>query len=144
MKTKLLPVLFAAIFLAIACTKNNTDETVREKITGKNWKVTKGGFDTNGNNIPDGDELKPTDSTTAVSGILNDNGNGTIKFTTADTSGVANLTWSLDASNTYININVPALNLTTVSKILSLNDNSITAIVDTSAGVKLFAFFEKF
>lgn len=142
MKTKLIAVIAAALFLAAACKKEN-DKSVRENLTNKSWRITKGGFDANANSIPDGNEIKPADSTLLATGNLNDNGTGSVQFTINDTSGIAPFTWTLDASNTYINISVPILNSNTVSKILTLNDNSLSVIVDTSAGVKLFAYFEK-
>ena len=141
MKTKLIALFASVIFLAAACKKEN--ETVREKLTNKNWRITRGGIDANGNGVPDGTEIQAADSSLLATGMLNDNGSGSVTFSTNDTSGTAPFTWTLDASNTYINISIPVLSSNTVSKILSINSTNLSVIVDTSASTKLFAYFEK-
>ena len=143
---KLLISLYFLAFLAASCNKDNTDRTdttVRQKLTNKTFRLKQAGQDANGNSVPDGTELKYTDSSTVFSFYLNDNGTGSFTFANKDTSGTATLSWTLDPSDTYITSTIPGFHSTVVSKIISITNISLYAIADTSANPKLFGYFEK-
>lgn len=143
MKTQLSHILVVAfIFLAISCNKNS-DDTVKEQLSGKTWKITNSGIDLNANGVPDGSELQPVDPAFNITGYLYENGTGSITFSTPDTSGTFSFNWVLDESNTYITSTIPAISKTTISQILSVTNSTLSLVVDNSADVKAFAYMEK-
>lgn len=135
--------------LLISCNKDTLDtidNTVTEKLTGKNWILRQMGEDTNGNGSPDDigpgtNELKYTDSSVSFIFMLNSGGTGHITFASPDTSLSTDITWTLDSGETYITSVVPALNRTVVSKIINLTNSSITGVIDTSVTPKQFVYF---
>ena len=119
-----------------------TDTTAKEKLANKDWKLLQSGLDTNNNGFPDLGELRYSDSTRVnVTFHLNDNGTGNVTFSTADTSGTGSLTWALDSTNTYITTNIPALNLTTTSKITQLTNMNFSVIADINTHPYWFLYF---
>jgi hypothetical protein len=148
MKKLFYPLL--SLLILTACNKETlptTDTSVSEKISGKTFRLVQLGEDQNGNGIPDNNgvpgenELKYTDTTTTFEFMLNQGGTGHIVFANKDTSGNADLSWTIDASETYITSTIPALHKTVVSKIITITDMSVLGVVDTVANPKWFAYF---
>ncbi len=147
---KILVPLMALALLANSCKKAEPSDfvntTASQKLTGNNWKLLQSGFDTNGDGQPQYTELHYADSTNVIMHFhLNDNGTGNVSYYNADDThnGTADLTWTIDPTDTYITTNIPSLGTTTVSKFVTLTTMNFSVIADTSQRPYWFLYFTK-